>query len=68
MAIYPVTGLLAAGRAMEHVLNHLKATGSSAGVEDQLGDFKDFSKVMGFQEVWDFDSAHADLETFISDS
>jgi len=59
LAIYPATAFLAAGRGIECVYSHLKTTGSSAGLEHELTDFMGFSKTMGFQQVWDFDRAHA---------
>ena len=42
------------------VYNHLKTTGSSIGVEEELTDFMSFSKMMGFERVWEFERAHAD--------
>lgn len=66
MAIYPATAFLAMGQAVEHVYGHLKETGASVGVEDgtrdQLADFMTFSRTMGFEDVWAFERAHADLE------
>ena len=29
--------------------------------QDELTDFMGFSKTMGFEKVWEFDKAHADL-------
>jgi hypothetical protein len=36
----------------------LKETGATLDLEVPLRDFMTFSREMGFQEVWDFDSAH----------
>ena len=36
--------------------------GDSSSVKSELTDFKGFCVSMGFQGVWDFDKAHADLE------
>ena len=36
--------------------------GDSSSVKSELTDFKGFCVSMGFQHVWDFDKAHADLE------
>lgn len=58
IAIYPGTGFLAVGHALNSVYGTLKATGSSVDVEVPLRDFMTFSRDMGFQDVWDFDSAH----------
>jgi len=61
VAIFPATAFLAAGRGIESVYSHLKATGSSAGAEGELADFMDFSRTLGFERVWEFDRAHADV-------
>ena len=59
IAIYPAIGFLAAGQALQGVYDHLKATGSSLGSPVPLHDFMDFSKLMGFEAVWEFDKRHA---------
>jgi 2-methylisocitrate lyase-like PEP mutase family enzyme len=60
MAIFPVSALLAAIQAMAGVYGHLRATGSTKGCPTPLYDFGDLSRLMGFQDVWDFDKNHAD--------
>ena len=60
IAIFPATGFLAAGAALESVYQTLKHDGSSVKVTAPLHDFAEFAKLMGFQEVWDFDKRHAD--------
>lgn len=60
LAIYPGTGFLAMGKALEDAYSALLQDGSSAAVADRLYDFESFSRLMGFQAVWDFDKAHAD--------
>jgi 2-methylisocitrate lyase-like PEP mutase family enzyme len=60
LAIFPVTALLAALRAMSGVYAHFKDMGSSAGVPVPLQDFGDLTKLMGFEDVWEFDRTHAD--------
>lgn len=59
LAIFPVTALLAAVHAMAGVYAHLQATGSSAGTGVPLHDFGDLTKLMGFEDVWDFERRHA---------
>lgn len=59
-AIYPATGFLAAAQAMARAYETLVRDGSSAGLNQPLYDFGEFSRLMGFQAVWDFDRAHAD--------
>ncbi|HYH22380.1 MAG TPA: isocitrate lyase/PEP mutase family protein [Azospirillum sp.] len=60
IAIFPGTAFLAAGAAVERVYGALRQTGSSQPVADQLYDFDAFSRLMGFEAVWDFDRRHAD--------
>ena len=60
LAIFPVTALLAALRAMSGVYAHFRDTGSSAGVAVPLHDFADLTRLMGFEDVWEFDRTHAD--------
>ena len=55
VAIFPGTAFLAAGKAVESVYMHLKETGGSPGLETPLYDFTRFSKMMGFDKVWDFE-------------
>jgi 2-methylisocitrate lyase-like PEP mutase family enzyme len=60
MAIFPATGFLAAGAALESIYQTLKRDGSSPNTSVPLYDFKEFAKLMGFEEVWEFDKRHAD--------
>ena len=62
MAIFPGSGFLAAGHALEHVYGVLKEQGSTAGIGDALYPFEEFNKLVGFERVWAFDRAHADEE------
>jgi 2-methylisocitrate lyase-like PEP mutase family enzyme len=59
IAIYPAIGFLAAGQALQGVYDHLRTTRSSLGSPVPLHDFMDFSRMMGFEAVWDFDRRHA---------
>ena len=61
LAIYPGTAFLAMGVAVKKVYEHLLKTGSSVDPPVPLYDFKDFSKLMGFQDVWDFEKKWAGL-------
>ena len=49
---------LAAGAAFKKVYSALKQNRSSAGMDVELHNFKDFSQMMGFDWVTDFDAAH----------
>jgi 2,3-dimethylmalate lyase len=60
IAIFPGTGFLAAGAALESIYRTLKQEGSSNNVTVPLYAFTEFAKLMGFQEVWDFDQRHAE--------
>jgi 2-methylisocitrate lyase-like PEP mutase family enzyme len=62
IAIFPVAGFLAASAAMDSVYRHLKATGSSKAWPGALYPFDEFSLLMGFDKVWAFERAHADLD------
>ena len=60
MAIYPGTAFLAFGQALQTVYGALKTEGASLSVTDKLYNFEAFSKLMGFETVWEFDRQHAD--------
>ncbi len=55
VAIFPATGFLAAGAALESVYGTLKREGSSVATETSLCDFHAFNEMIGFRRVWDFD-------------
>lgn len=60
LAIFPVTALLAATQAMKAVYESFKQTGSSAGISTPLMPFADLTKLMGFEEIWEFEKRYAD--------
>jgi 2-methylisocitrate lyase-like PEP mutase family enzyme len=60
IAIFPVSALLAAVKAMSGVYAHIKATGSSTGVAVPQEDFAELTKLMGFSDIWDFEKRHAE--------
>ena len=60
IVIFPGTALLAVGSAVQSVYQHLKATGSSRGLPTPLYDFEEFSRLMGFEEVWAFEKKWMD--------
>jgi len=59
LAIYPSMTSLAAAAAMERALRHLKASGASVAPGDDLFDFNEFCRRIGFEEVWDFEKRWA---------
>ena len=58
LAIFPALGFLAAGAALERAYSGLKAKHSSAGLDLPLYPFKDFSEMMGFGWVAEFDARY----------
>jgi 2-methylisocitrate lyase-like PEP mutase family enzyme len=59
LAIYPGAGFLAAAAAIEHIFKELRETGTSRGAADRLYSFAEMNRLMGFEEVWQFDRDHA---------
>ena len=59
VAIFPVTALLAAVQAMARVYQGFREQGSSAGTDVPLYDFAELTRLMGFEDVWDFEKRHA---------
>ncbi|TCZ65438.1 isocitrate lyase/PEP mutase family protein [Roseicella aquatilis] len=58
MAIYPAIGFLAAAAALEKAYAHLKEAGDSTAIGESYG-FRRMTELMGFPEVWDFESRWA---------
>lgn len=66
-AIFPAVGFLAMGAVLERAYAGLKRDGSSTRLDVPLYPFKDFSALMGFDDVNAFDKNYADAaETFKS--
>lgn len=59
IAIFPAAGFLAAGATLRRVYTALRDQGSAAAAGSELYDFQAFSKLMGFQDVWDFEKRYA---------
>jgi len=62
LAIFPGTAFLAAGYALERAYVSLLKDGSSKAIAGQLYNFEAFSRLMGFEAVWEFDRAHAEIQ------
>lgn len=60
-AIFPALASLAANAAVEQALRHLKTSGSSIGSDTAMFDFQEFCKMIGFQEIWDFEEKWSDV-------
>ncbi|MEQ8346978.1 MAG: isocitrate lyase/PEP mutase family protein [Sneathiellaceae bacterium] len=62
LAIWPALGFLSMGAAVAHAYQRFKETGSSTHDDVPLYNFQDFSKLMGFQEIWDFEERHKEIK------
>jgi 2-methylisocitrate lyase-like PEP mutase family enzyme len=62
LAIFPALGFLAAGAALEAAYAALQKRGSSVGLDVPLYPFKDFSELMGFGWVAEFDARYRGAE------
>ena len=60
VAIFPGTGFLAAAAALKSVYEALKDDGSSLGLGVPLYPFAEMNTLMGFEDVWEFEKAHAE--------
>jgi 2-methylisocitrate lyase-like PEP mutase family enzyme len=58
IAIFPVAGLLAAAEGMRRTYQSLKETGATG--KDGLFAFAEFNKLMGFEDIWEFERKHAE--------
>src|SRR5262249_38113305 len=58
IAIHPAFGFLAAGAALRQVYSYLKAHGSSVGSNAELYKFSEFSALMGFDAIAEFDRTY----------
>lgn len=57
LAIYPALGFLAAGQALQNAYAELGNTGNVTS--SPLHDFDEFCKVVGFEDIWEFDQRWA---------
>lgn len=63
LAIYPALGFLAAGHALRQAYGNLLTSGADSHLSaTPMHDFMDFSRLMGFQAVWDFEAEQARLQ------
>ena len=61
LAIFPVTALLAAVKAMSRAYAHIKSAGSSKDAPVELEDFGALTRLMGFEDVWEFEQRHTEI-------
>ncbi len=62
IAIYPGSGFLAATAALEAIYRELLDTGTTVGASTPLFPLAGMHRLMGFEEVWDFDRRWAEDE------
>lgn len=60
IAIFPATGFLATAAALSRAYSTLREHGSTVGQPLDLFPFAEMNKLMGFEQVWDFDRRHAE--------
>ena len=60
IAIHPVAGLLAAAAALRRVYRGLREPGSLVDAGPDIFPFAEFNKLMGFEEIWEFERRHAE--------
>jgi 2-methylisocitrate lyase-like PEP mutase family enzyme len=60
IAIFPVAGLLAAAGALGGVYRRLRETGSPVGPPAGPLAFAEFNRMIGFEEIWEFERQHAE--------
>lgn len=60
VALHPTAGFLAAGEAMRRGYGALAERGTTLDLPVALHDFRAFSELMGFPEVWAFDAKWAE--------
>jgi 2,3-dimethylmalate lyase len=60
IAIFPVAGLLAAAAALQRVYRRLRETGGSAAVGETCFPFAEFNRLMGFEDIWEFERKHVE--------
>ena len=59
MAIFPVTALLAGVHAMQRVYQEFQVQGSSSKGATELYDFTELTKLMGFDDIWEFEKRYS---------
>jgi len=60
LAIFPTAGFLAAGAALRSLYGEIRSRGSSKAWSGELYPFDDFSSLMGFERVWEFEKEHVE--------
>lgn len=58
IAIFPVTCLLMAARAMQRAMETLQSEGSTQGLLDEMMGFEEFNNIIGFPEIRLFEAQY----------
>lgn len=62
IGLFPVTSLLASAAALHSVYAHTAQTGSALGWSGDLYPFEDFTKLIGFEAIWEFEKRYDERE------
>ncbi len=55
VAIFPAAGFLSTARVLTEAYGSIRETGSSTALEGKVFPFADFTTMIGFEKVWDFE-------------
>jgi 2-methylisocitrate lyase-like PEP mutase family enzyme len=61
IAIYPAVGFLSAGEALRRAYTDLKQNGTTTDAVPMYA-FSEFNKLIGFEDVWEFERRYAESE------
>jgi 2-methylisocitrate lyase-like PEP mutase family enzyme len=61
IAIFPAIGFLSAGEALRRAYADLKQNGTTTSAVPMYS-FSDFNKLIGFEDVWEFERRYAELD------
>ncbi len=61
LAIFPVSGLLAMAAALRSLYGEIAGRGSSKDWKGEFYPFADFTKLMGFEKIWEFERRNAQV-------
>ena len=61
IAIYPAVGFLSAGEALQRAYADLQKNGTSTSAVPMYS-FSEFNKLIGFEDVWDFERRYAESD------
>lgn len=62
LAIFPALGFLSAAATLRSAYHALAKTGDSRSFDGELYNFMEFSRLMGFEKVWEFERQQSDRQ------